>query len=42
MLKEAQHKLAQQANLLMIDGQLVTIASTLVLAANDFPQSTEE
>jgi hypothetical protein len=41
MLEEAQRKLAQ-ANLPMSDTQLVAIASTLVLAANDFPRTTEE
>jgi hypothetical protein len=41
MLEEAQRKLAQ-ANLPISDTQLVAIASTSVLAANDFPQTTEE
>jgi hypothetical protein len=36
MLEEAQRKL-ERANLPMLDDQLVAIASTSVLAANDFP-----
>jgi len=41
MLEEAQRKLGR-ANLPMSNDQLVAIASTSVLAANDFPRTTEE
>ena len=41
MLEDAQRKL-ERANLPMSNDQLVAIASTSVLAANDFPRTTEE
>lgn len=41
MLKEAQHKLTH-ANLPMSDKQLITIASTAVLASEQYPHLTDE